>query len=221
MNFQKIILISSFLAIPINSALGMKYVPCINQPEKLETRSLEIQKLEQEDQLERENWEKFTEDDWDNLAKKDRKRRKRIGEIFGEGCFHSAKDYGNAALIYQHGDMPEHYYQAFIWANKAASLGDSHIKNLAALAIDRYLISLNKKQLFGSQATKKSFDNECYCMEPVEPSFPDSYRIEYAGFSLQDKISWVNSLNQGKNCPALECTTNLEPSPQGTVPGFW
>lgn len=221
MNFQKTLLISFILLFFIHSAMANEYIPCIAQPEKLERRSLEIQKLEQQDQQERENWENFTEDDWLSLAKKDRKRRKRIGEIFGEGCFHSAGDYANAALIYQHGDMPDHFYQAFIWANKAASLGLSQLKDLAALAVDRYLISINKKQLFGSQASKKNLKEECYCMEPVEPSFPDSYRIEYAGFSLQEKIDWIISLNQGRSCPILECTTKLEPTPKGSIPGFW
>ena len=50
-------------------------------------------------------------------------RRKRVGEIFGEGCFKTAKDYSAASLIFQHGDTPDHYYQA-LWANRAVELGD-------------------------------------------------------------------------------------------------
>lgn len=202
---------------PIYSA---PYIPCTMQPELQEARSLEIHQLMTADQKDRENWENLTEEEQEQVALDDLNRRKRIGEIFGEGCFVSAKNYIEAALIFQHGDSPDHYYQAFIWSNKAAQLGITKATNLAALAIDRYLISINKKQLFGSQAYI-FYNSECFCMPPVEPSFPDSYRQEFAGFTLNDKINWLASLNEGKNCPSLECDMSLDDTPQGSIPGFW
>ena len=74
-------------------------------------------------------------------------------EILGEGCFKSAEDYAAASLIYQHGDSPDHFFQAFIWALRAVQLGDFQQKSLVAMTVDRYLISSGKKQLFGTQAS--------------------------------------------------------------------
>ena len=48
----------------------------------------------------------------------------------------TAQDYSAAALIYQHGVVPDHYQQAFIWSNRAIEEGDVKEKQLAALAID-------------------------------------------------------------------------------------
>jgi hypothetical protein len=78
-------------------------------------------------------------------------------------------------------------------------------------------------QLFGSQATASEKTNWCYCMEPVESTFPDTFRKEYSGASLQERLDWIASLNQGKGCSEKECSNMnaLEPSPRGTVPGFW
>lgn len=97
------------------------------------------------DQKHREDWENMTQEEREHVTINDLKRRMSIGEILGEGCFQSAKDYINAVLIFQHGDSPDHYYQAFIWSNKSAQLGNTNAKNLAAPAIDRYLVNINKK----------------------------------------------------------------------------
>lgn len=151
---------------------------------------------------------------------RDQKRRMRIGEIFGEGCIQSANDFSAAALVYQHGNVSEHFFQTFLWAKRATELGDSTQKRLMSFGIDRYLVSINKKQLFASQAY--SMNGGCWCLQPVEQSFPDNKRIEYTGRTLADSFKWINELNKGTACaPAIECSSALVPSPSGTVPGFW
>ena len=196
-----------------------QYLPCLEQPMLQQERSLELQRLVDADQNERADWEHLSDDDKLRLIENDLTRRKRVGEILGEGCFKTAEDYAAASLIYQHGDVPDHYFQAFIWANRAVALGDSEKKHLVALTIDRYLVSIGKKQLFGSQAYSE--DGACFCLQPVEASFPDALRREYTGMSLQERYDWLISLNQEKNCTSLECSTDLQLSPQGCVPGFW
>lgn len=209
-----------FVLLGINAHTS-PYKPCYLDKEKLASRSKEIAKLERADQKDRENWENKTQEERSEIATRDKLRRERIGQIFGEGCFNSAEDFNNAALIFQHGEVPDHYYQAFIWANKAVSMGQSNGKGMAAVAIDRYLVGIGKKQLFASQATMSDSKTGCICMEQVEVTFPDSERVSFGGGSLQDRINWVNQLNQGKNCIELECKRELSPSPKGTVPGFW
>ena len=199
-----------------------EFVSCSTDLSMQTARSLELKTLVDADQKAREGWENMSEDEAVKLFQEDKTRRKRVGEIFGEGCFKTAQDYASAALIYQHGDVPDHYYQAFIWANQAVRLGDVTQKHLAALAIDRYLVSIGKKQLFGSQASYGlAVPNKCYCIEPVENTFPDAIRLDYLGKTLSEQYSWIELLNQKQHCQTTECQKTLEPSPVGTVPGFW
>ncbi|KTD17759.1 hypothetical protein [Legionella jordanis] len=81
---------------------------------------------------------------WLQIRKNDLERRKRIGEIFGEGCINNGEDYAAASLIYQHGDVSDHYYQAFHWALLAKEKGVSKAKYLVALTLDHYLVSIGK-----------------------------------------------------------------------------
>lgn len=217
MNQKRYILFSAITLILLNQNTNSAYLPCSMQPQKLKERSLELKKLAEQDQEDRKA-SNIPPEEWSKISKRDAKRRKRVGEIFGEGCFHVGEDYDHAALIYQHGDTPDHFYQAFMWALKASELGVVDAKQFSALAIDRYLNSIGKKQLFGSQAMKF---NGCFCMVPVEPTFPDATRQNYAGFSLIDKYNWIASLNEDKNCTNTECDLNLLASPQGTILGFW
>lgn len=182
-------------------------------------RSNELQKLLTADQKDREHWQNMSEKKMMKLAYNDLVRRKRVGEIFGEGCFQDAKDYMAAALIYQHGDMPDHYFQAYIWSKRAVELGDLNGQQFSSLAIDRYLISIGKKQLFGTQYMK-SPASDCYCMQPIEKSFPDKFRKEYSSRSLDDNYKILASINN-KNCPKTECNNALQPAPKGSIIGLW
>lgn len=156
----------------------------------------------------------------EKMNRNDLKHRKRVGEIFGEGCLKSAADYEAAFLVFQHGNTPDHYFQAFLWSKQALAFGDEKLKGEVAMAIDRYLVSIEHKQLFGTQASKA---NECWCIQPVEESFPDARRSEYRGGGNEayTGLPYLKVLNAGTQCPAAYCDGNFLPSPQGTVPGFW
>lgn len=159
------------------------------------------------------------------IHKEDLARRKRVGEIFGEGCLRTGKDYLAAALIYQHGDIPDHYYQAYVWATGAQRLGEKGAKKMVASAVDRYLINIGKKPLFGTQYYRDLGSNggKCFCLSQVETSFPDSLRKEYLGKSLYreyDRIQ-LERFSSGKDCLLKKCSEKLKSTPQGTIPGLW
>lgn len=97
---------------------------CQADKPRQESRSKELQEIVKADQDDREDFFKKTPDEVQEMAHRDVERRKRVGEIFGEGCFLKAEDFAAAALVYQHGDVPEHYLQAFMWAKRAVELGD-------------------------------------------------------------------------------------------------
>lgn len=67
-----------------------------------------------EDQKDRENPNQLTTEMLVFLTQCDEQRRKIVSELFARGCLKSADDYNKAALIFQHGTIPEHYYQALI-----------------------------------------------------------------------------------------------------------
>ena len=150
------------------------------------------------------------------------KRRQRVGEIFGEGCFKTPSDYAAAALVYQHGDQPDHYFQTYIWSKRAVELGDVSQKRMMALGVDRFLVNTGKRQLFASQASRP-FDSKCWCLQPVESTFTDEKRKEFNAKSVKEALQWIDSMNAGTGCPAAsECiNSNLAPTPPGSVPGIW
>lgn len=190
---------------------------CPDDPERQMLRSQELQTLVKEDQDDRTD-----PIDWVRVLPRDEARRKRIGEIFGEGCFKTADDYAAAALVYQHGNIPDHFFQTFLWAKKAVELGDPSQKRLMAMGIDRYLVNIGHKQLFATQASKPP-KSDCWCLEEVEKSFPQKRRIELAQKSLSEMLQWVDSLNKDRTTcnTAKFCAKQFKDSPLGTVPGFW
>jgi hypothetical protein len=201
--------------------LGM---PCAD-PKVQTDRSGELQKIAKEDQVDR-DWQKKgvqpTQQMLEKMAEHDLQRRKRVGEILGEGCLKSADDYAAAYIVYQHGNTSDQYLQAFLWSKKAMTMGKSNMKADVANAVDRYLVSEGHKQLFGTQTLLPKLRG-CWCIQPIEDSFPDSIRSEYRGGPVADYtgLPYLKILNKGMSCAAEYCPQKLLPSPKGTVPGFW
>ena len=198
------------------------YHTCLEKPAIQKARSKELQVLAIEDQLDREGYATMSKFELSRMAVNDRIRRKRVGEIYGEGCFKSAKDFDAAALIFQHGDSPEHFYQSFLWSLRSVQLGDKRNTDGVAVAIDRYLVNTGHKQLFGTQAKAIPGKKGCFCMQQSETSVPDKMILKYAAMSKEARAKEYEKLfNQDKSCVMKECDEQLKASPRGTVPGFW
>jgi hypothetical protein len=198
---------------------GIRPVGCDQNPKLQELRSAELLKIAEADQANRAG--SYDSIDWNKVNPRDLKRRIRVAVIFAEGCFQKVSDYVSAAKVYQHGVTADHYYQAFIWANEAFKLGDESQRWWIAAALDRYLVKIGQKQLFGTQLSKNQ--NAEFCIQSVEPTFPDSLRIKYVKFSVHDQIA--NTLKGMGSSQSSDDVKNCEPllraSPKGTVPGFW
>lgn len=196
---------------------GSTFKHCFDDPERQTLRSQELQTLVKADQDDRND-----PIDWERVHPRDEARRKRVGEIFGEGCFKTAEDYAAAALVYQHGNVPDHFFMTYLWAKRAVELGDSSQKRLMAMGIDRYLVNIGHKQLFATQTSKPALAN-CWCLDDVEKTFPDKTRVKLAQRSLSEMLQWVELLNKDQPAckPAKICAEKLKPSPRGTVPGIW
>ncbi len=229
-NMLSIALTMSCISILLNcaSALGVsnrawaisqseKFVPCAANSKRRESRSNELLQIVEEDQKDRQ-----PPIDWNIVSPRDEIRAKRVAEIFAEGCFQSAEDYASAALVFQHGTVPDHYYQAFLWAKKSVDLGKEEQSNMVANAVDRYLMSIGHKQLFAAQ-TFRSGPDQCVCLGDTELGFPDHLRVEYTGMSLSDRISAVKKRNElNPICSeVVYCSGKLSPPPKGLFPNIW
>ncbi len=203
---------------------GSSQVPVVTCADQAK-RSEELQRIREADQADR-AWqskgEQPNQSTLETMSKNDLVRRKRVGEIFDEGCLKSAADYEAAFIVYQHGNTPDQYFQAFLWSKQALALGDTQVKGEVAMAVDRYLVSIGHKQLFGTQASQKVIGG-CWCIHPVEDSFPQTFRDEYrgGGNSAYTGLAYLKILNAKGDCPAAYCSSSLQPTPKGTVPGFW
>ena len=192
---------------------------CESSSRLQDERSAELFRIEKEDQADRQG--PFDSINWSKVAPRDLQRRVRVAQIFAEGCFKNASDYASAAMVFQHGETADHFFQAFLWAREAVKRGDESLRSLVAAALDRYLVQIGQKQLFGTQFF--SNDGRKLCIQPVESTFPDSQRIKYVRFNLKEEIKASLKAFGAKQTPkeTQECSSGLKPSPHGTVPGFW
>ncbi len=185
-----------------------------------------LKKIYHEDQKDREDFQKWTPDRAQEVLKRDRIRRLRVASLFSQGCLKSAEDYLYAATVFQHGEVPDHFLQTYIWAYTAFKKGKESAGQMAGNGVDRYLMNLGYKQLFGSQAVTDQSDkvnqNPCFCLWPIEGSFPDEKRKEMKFKSQKELLSWLKELNQGKKeCSNIFCQVETKPLLPGTIPGIW
>jgi hypothetical protein len=217
-HFTAALCLSSLLGCAHTAALPV--TTCDSSPAFESEKSFELLKLAREDQIDRSR--AYDSIDWAHVNPADLQRRIRVAQIFAEGCFKTGQDYASAALIFQHGTTADHYFQAFIWANEAVKRGDASQRMLAADAIDRYLVASGRKQLFGTQFSKSS-GAKFFCVQPIEPTFPEARRLEYLKMNRKDYVTFVfktigakQSFEETKNCDRI-----LDASPAGTVVGLW
>lgn len=113
---------------------------------------------------------------------------RRTEELIDKGALKVADDYFHAAMIFQHGDKPEHYAMANEMARKAVELDPTHrtAKWLFAATKDRHLHSLGKPQIYGTQFRKNKKDDPWTLQSNDETAVTDAERLEYGAPTLAD-----------------------------------
>lgn len=89
--------------------------------------------------------------DWGEIARQDAERRVRTRELLDTGRLTTGPDFYAAAFIFQHGDKPEDYLLAHALAVRALGLGMENAEWIAAATLDRYLHSIDREQIYGTQ----------------------------------------------------------------------
>lgn len=119
---------------------------------KAQINNAELQKMRDDDQAAR--MDETT--DWLKVSKEDSIREKRVYQLLASNLVLTATDYENAALIFQHGDDSISYKMAVKMMEKAVEIDPNIDKWLLAAATDRYLVSIGKPQIYGTQYYKET-----------------------------------------------------------------
>jgi hypothetical protein len=113
----------------------------------------EMQQIFQADQKDRQPG--IGKIDWAVVTKSDAARRTATARLLAEGKLQTGEDFERAAFVFQHSDSPDDYLLAHTLAILAVARGQASAMWIAAATLDRYLQSINKPQIYGTQFLTK------------------------------------------------------------------
>jgi hypothetical protein len=95
---------------------------------------------------------------WDSYRKKIKERDKMrlhfVNYLLEANKISTPTDKYLSAMIFQHGDKPEHYEKAYLLASEAAKANVQNAEWLSKAAFDRWMISIGEKPKYGTQIGK-------------------------------------------------------------------
>jgi hypothetical protein len=134
-------------------------------------------------------------------------KRRLVSVMLAKGQVQTGEDLHDAALLFQHGESAGDYLLAHILAVEAVIKGDDRSKFLAAATLDRYLQSINKPQVFGTQYAPMTpaqpgnagvFKGRTWTHMPMdEHLLPDAIRHDYCVPDLEQQKRNLATLNAG------------------------
>ena len=138
--------------------------------------------------------ERQGEIDWIEVSRKDAERRARTRALLDAGQIRTANDFYGAAFIFQHGGEPESYLLAHALAVRALALGHDKAEWIAAATLDRYLQSIARDQIYGTQ----------YSMSPSEPASQGRYDPDFLPDSIRTASGVEELAEQKTKVEAME-----------------
>jgi hypothetical protein len=130
----------------------------------------EMKKIYDADQQGRQNFLSLTPEQQSRLSKDDEERRRETQRLLTLNQLHTAEDFRLAAFVFQHGSKPDDFLLAHTLASVAVAKGDPEALWIAAATLDRYLQSVGKPQIYGTQfkpLPHKDFTQEPYKRELI------------------------------------------------------
>jgi len=156
------------------SALGPSFVRAQSATSQSRDNE-ELKRMHDEDQADRMPPE-GKEIDWAVIGPRDRARLKRTKELYAQNLLHTANDYYHAAMILQHGEVPEDFLLAHEFCVAAIIKGKNHqeTRRLAAASEDRFLMNIERPQRFATQY--RAVINEPLRLYKVDQGVTDELR---------------------------------------------
>lgn len=136
-------------------------------------------------------------------------REIRVHTLLDTGQISTATDYFRAALIFQHAGTSDGYLLAHILAEVAVAKGDVSALWLSAATLDRYLINIHQKQVFGTQ----------FAAQPaLDPKSPNAWSQQdfdktTVGDPLRAEFCVAPLAAQQQGLPGPPVGTGLSPCP--------
>jgi hypothetical protein len=106
--------------------------------------------------------------DWKVVAPRDQARREATRKLLTDGALTTAEDYQAAAFVFQHGTTAEDYLLAHTLAMVAVSKGEPKALWIASATLDRYLIKIGQKQIYGTQYALNDANGGTWGQEPYD-----------------------------------------------------
>ena len=144
----------------------------------------ELARMYAEDQSDRRDAEKIG---WEKISERDTARLTRTKAIYRGDGLTTGGDYFHAAMILQHSHQPEDYLLAHELCVVAIGRGAERAKWLAAATEDRFLMTIDRPQRFGTQyRPDPPGSNGPIRLYKVDDGVTDGLRREFKAPSLAD-----------------------------------
>jgi len=141
--------------------------------------------------------------DRDILQKNDSLREAKVYELLDSNKVRTSLDFNNAALIFHHGEDSVAYAMAVKLMRKSIELDSTRNKWFLAVITDRYLLSINKPQIYGTHY--KRLDNNIVVREELDSTkITDAERVEYGVETLAEQREKLKNLNRKKLTELLD-----------------
>jgi hypothetical protein len=89
--------------------------------------------------------------DWKMVGPRDKARQARVKELYKSDQLLTGDDFYHAAMVLQHGEVPEDFLLCHELCVVAIIKGNKDARWLAAASEDRFLMNINRPQRFGTQ----------------------------------------------------------------------
>ena len=184
-------------------AVATDWDPQRSYPLKEETftSNAEMQAVFAEDQKVRQGWMSgnISDAQWAVISKEDAVRRQRTRRLLAQDQLHTGEDFRAAAFVFQHGDTPDDYLLAHTLAMIAIAKGDNGALWIASATLDRYLQSIHRSQIYGTQYLGKQgrMTQGAFSSEVIS----DSLRAELGVPALANQQEQLKEMNAPSKHP--------------------
>ncbi len=131
--------------------------------------------------------------DWSVVGPRDKARLACVKELYAGGKLRTGADYYHAAMVLQHAAEPADYLLAHELCVVAVGKGEKR-QVLAAASEDRFLMSINRPQRFGTQLRADA--GGPFRLDKVEESVTDELRKELGVPTLEEARKREEKLNE-------------------------
>ena len=153
--------------------------------------NIELKEIYKQDQNER----KSDNIDFGKLYVNDSLRRIKIDHLIKQGKINTGKDYARASMVYQHGKDSTDFGKAVKFMKIAIEKDSTISKWLYAAATDRYLLSIGKPQIYGTQYGK--IGDKPWKLDPIDTTkISDAERIKLGVRTFAQQREQVKLMNE-------------------------